>query len=62
MRFETINKTHKNAEGQTSRFAEYKCTNAEGNKEQINMFSTDPKKFRTWLDEPPRLNEKKHIR
>ena len=65
MRFDTINKTHKNAEGQTSRFAEYKCINAEGHKDQLNMFARPPvtaQGFRKWLDEPPEFDKKKHIR
>tara|TARA_R100000655_G_scaffold7920_4_gene21114 strand:+ start:47 stop:331 length:285 start_codon:yes stop_codon:yes gene_type:complete len=50
MRFETTKKSHTNSEGQTSRYAEYKCTNAEGNKNQLSMFSEDAKEFRAWLD------------
>ena len=50
MNFETKAKSNTNSEGQKSRFVEYKCTNAEGNKDQISMFSEDAKEYRNWLD------------
>ena len=65
MRFETVTKSHTNSEGQTSRFAKYKCINAEGHKDQLNMFVRSPvtaQGFREWLDEPPKFDKKKHIR
>ena len=62
LKIETIDKTRTNYDGQTVRFAEYKMLNAPGNKDQISMFSDEPKKFRTWLDTPPKFDDKKHIR
>ena len=62
MNIKTEEKTRTNGSGVSKRFAEYRCVSPEGDKEQINMFSDDPKKFKKWLDEPPKLNEKKHIR
>jgi|TARA_R100000084_G_C4637105_1_gene141573 hypothetical protein len=57
IRIETIDKSTTNQQGETSRFAEYKMINAPGNKDQVNMFSSEPKNFRTWLDEPPKLKK-----
>ena len=62
MKIETIDKTTTNQRGETSRFAEYKMIGAPGNKDQISMFSDKPKEFRTWLDTPPKFDDKKHIR
>lgn len=54
MKIETIDKSHKNSDGQTIRFAEYRMINAVGNKNQLAMFSSEPKEFKRWLDTPPR--------
>jgi len=62
MKIETVDKSHKNYDGQTVRFAEYKMLNAPGNKDQISMFSNNKKEYREWLDSPPKFDEKKHIR
>jgi len=62
MRFDTQKLKHTNSEGNTSRFVKYTCTNAEGHKDQINMFTKNAEKFRTWLDTPPKFEAKKHIR
>tara|TARA_R110002020_G_scaffold357467_3_gene569839 strand:- start:7334 stop:7651 length:318 start_codon:yes stop_codon:yes gene_type:complete len=55
MKIETIDKSTTNQQGETSRFAEYKMIGAPGNKDQISMFSNEPKNFRKWLDEPPKI-------
>ena len=62
LKIETIDKSHTNTDGQSIRFAEYKMVNAPGNKDQITMFTDNPKEFRTWLDTPPKFDDKKHIR
>lgn len=62
LKIETIDKSHTNTDGQSIRFAEYKMVNAPGNKDQISMFTDNPKEFRAWLDTPPTFDEKKHIR
>lgn len=60
MRIETIDKSTTNQQGETSRFAEYKMINAPGNKDQISMFSKNPKEFSKWLhaeDYAPKLKK-----
>lgn len=57
MKIEKKDYSKKNNSGQTTRFTEYKMiTNTEDN-EQIAMFSKEPKKFRRWLDTPPKLKK-----
>ena len=62
MKFQTDKLKHTNLEGNTSRFVKYTCVNAEGDKDQISMFTDNPKEFRTWLDTPPKFEAKKHVR
>ena len=51
-----------NESGERVNYSEYYLKNPGGNKNQISMFSDDPKTFRAWLDAPPKFDEKKHIR
>ena len=51
-----------NMSGEKLSYAEYYIKNLGGNKNQISMFSDDPKPFRAWLDAPPKFDGKKHIR
>lgn len=62
MPIEKVEKTHINNEGRNIRYAEYKMIVTLDLKEQMGMFSNNEKEFRNWLDSPPRLNKKKHIR
>ena len=51
-----------NMSGEKLSYAEYYIKNPGGNKNQISMFSDDPKTFRAWLDAPPKFDKKKHLR
>ena len=51
-----------NESGERVNYSEYYLKNPGGNKNQISMFSDDPKTFRAWLDAPPKFDGKKHIR
>jgi len=62
MKIETVDRSHKNYDDQTIRFAEYKLLNAPGNKDQLSMFDSNKKEYKNWLETPPKFDKKKHIR
>ena len=62
MNINSEEKSNVNSDGQTIRYSEYKMIGAPGNKDQISMFGEDLNGSTKWIDQPPKFDEKKHIR
>lgn len=57
MRIESKDYVGKNNNGENIRYTKYKCLDIIEDKDQLSMFSDEPKEFKRWLDSPPKLKK-----
>ena len=57
MKIESKDFTEKNGYGDIVKYTRYKCLDIVEDKDQLSMFSDEPKEFKRWLDTPPRLKK-----